>query len=102
MGIILTKGDVTFASDVKRFEGLIVSGSKIKVDHPMDFVANAEIVKTVLATADASKGDADDYSDICEIFKDYTADSTTTEDKSVGSIEIGDVLQYENWKKNVE
>ena len=102
MGIILTKGNVTFDSDVRRFEGLIVSGSKIKVDHAMDFVANAEIVKTVLATADASKGDADDYSDICEIFKDYTADSTNAENKSVGSIEIGDVLQYENWKKNVE
>ena len=102
MGIILTKGNVTFDSDVKRFEGLIVSGSKIQVDHPMDFVANAEIVKTVLATADASKGDADDYSEICKIFKDYSATSTTTEDKSVGSIEIGDVLQYNNWKKNVE
>lgn len=102
MGIILTKGNVTFDSEVKRFEGLIVSGSKVKVDHPMDFVANAEIVKTVLATADATKGDADDYSGICEIFKDYTADSTSSEDKSVGSIEIGDVLQYNNWKKNVE
>lgn len=102
MGIILTKGNVSFDKDVSRFEGLIVSGSKIKVDHPMDFVANAEIVKTVLATADATKGDADDYSEICKIFKDYSATSTSTEDKSVGSIEIGDVLQYNNWKKNVE
>lgn len=106
MGLVIAKGDVTFADDtVTRFEGLVITGSKIKVDHPMDFVANAEIVKTILRTADATKGNlVGDYSVICEIFKDYDPEDSGGEEgsTSVGMIEVGDVIQYENWKKNVE
>lgn len=107
MGLIIAKGDVTFAGDMERFEGLIITGSKVKVDHKMNFIANAEIVKTILRTADSTSAAAnpsDDYSWICKMFRDYSSTSTTTGDGSVApsSIEIGDVIQYENWKKNVE
>lgn len=112
MGLVIAKGDVTFPDDptdandqVTRFEGLIVSGSKIIIGHQMDFVANAEIVKTILRTADATKGNpVGDYSGICEIFKDYEPGDPDEEggNKAVGMIEVGDVLHYENWKKNVE
>lgn len=112
MGLIIAKGDIIFADDptnpndqITRFEGLVVSGSKIIVDHQIDFIANAEVVKTIQRTADATRGNAvGDYSGICEIFKDYepseggSSDDTT----AVGNIEVGDVLHYENWKKNVE
>lgn len=106
LGLIVAKGDVNFTdAALTRFEGLIVSGSKIKVNHRMDFVANPEIVKTILRTADATKGNAvGDYSGICEIFKDYEADAGGSDPDStdVGNIELGDILQYNNWKKNVQ
>lgn len=106
LGLVIAKGDVTFADNtLTRFEGLIVSGSKIKVNHRMDFVANPEIVKTILRTADATKGNAvGDYSGICEIFKDYSADmgGDGPDGTDVGNIELGDILQYSNWKKNVQ
>lgn len=106
LGLIIAKGDVNFTDDtLTRFEGLIVSGSKIKVNHRMDFVANPEIVKTILRTADATKGNSvGDYSSICEIFKDYSAeqDGSAPDGTDVGNIELGDILQYNNWKKNVE
>lgn len=111
-GLIIAKGDVNFADDpaiandqITRFEGLVVSGSKIKVDHCMEFVANAEIVKAILQIAETTEGNAvDDYSGICEIFKDYEANSEGSDPDAahVGNIEIGDILQYQNWKKNVE
>lgn len=112
MGLIIAKGDVTFVDDpmdpndqITRFEGLVVSGSKIIIDHQVDFIANAEVVKTIQRTADATRGNAvGDYSSICEIFKDYEPSESASDDdtKAVGNIEIGDVLHYENWKKNVE
>lgn len=104
LGLVIAEGDVTFDDDVTKFEGLIISGSKIIVDHKVDFVANAEIVKTILRTAEASEGSSDDYSGICKIFKMYESSSTgsSSGNTSVGNIEIGDVLQYSNWKKNVE
>ena len=106
LGLIIAKGDVNFTDDtLTRFEGLIVSGSKIKVNHRMDFVANPEIVKTILRTADATRGnDVGDYSSICEIFKDYSADADGSgpEGTDVGNIELGDILRYNNWKKNVQ
>lgn len=106
LGLIIAKGDVNFTDDtLKRFEGLVVSGSKIKVNHRMDFVANPEIVKTILRTADATRGnDVGDYSGICEIFKDYSAnaDGSGPEGTDVGNIELGDILRYNNWKKNVQ
>lgn len=106
LGLIIAKGDVNFTDNtLSRFEGLIISGSKIKVNHRMDFVANPEIVKTILRTADATKGNAvGDYSSICEIFKDYSADGDGSDPDAtdVGNIELGDILQYSNWKKNVQ
>lgn len=99
-GMIIAKGDVTFDSGVTCFEGLIVTGSKIKVNHEMQFVSNKNIVKTILATAESSS----DCKYICEIFKDYVEASAGNDSDNVpvGNIEVGDVLLYENWKKNAE
>lgn len=105
MGLIIAKGDVNFSDDtLTRFEGLVISGSKIKVNHQMNFIANPEIIKTILRTADSTKGMVDDYSKICEIFKDYSSSTSggTSGSASAGNIEVGDILQYENWKKNIE
>lgn len=102
-GMIIARGDVTFDSSVKKFEGLIIAGGKIKVDHAMDFVANEEVVKTILRTVDGEKDNpTQDRSWLCSIFKDYVSTSGTGGDTSVSNIGIGDIIQYENWKKNVE
>ncbi len=109
-GMIITKGDVIFdnssANKVTRFEGIIIAGGKIKANYSMSFVSNPELMKTILRTADATAGNtgSDDLSALCKIFRDYTPDSGSTETgtTNVGNIEIGDILQYVNWKKNVE
>ncbi len=107
MGLIISKGDVTFDDNVTRFEGLVISGSKIKINHKMDFIANPEIIKTILRTAETSEGTSEDYAFICDLFKFYEKTLSTGTDpedsgKSIATIQVGDVLGYENWKKNVE
>ena len=103
-GIIIAEGDVEFDSSVSRFEGMIVSGGKVISNHSMDFVANPELVKTVLRTADSTKGaEGDgDSSALCSIFQDYTSETQSATTNTIGNIEVGDILQYANWKKNVK
>lgn len=113
-GIIIAMGDVTFADNsifapnqaVTQFEGIIISGGKIKCNHDINFYANPELMKTILRTADATRNETDtnkNLSVLCDIFKDFKADdASTSETTSIGNIEVGDILQYTNWKKNVK
>ncbi len=112
-GIIICTGDVTFEAPnaasgvvgVTRFEGMIVAGGKVKIDHSMNLVANAEIVKSILNEADVSRGSDDDYSKFCDLFNDFIAAETDGKDKStkvISSVEIRDILGFQNWKRNVE
>lgn len=111
-GIVLCKGDVTFDASVKEFEGLIVSGGKIKVNHSINFVANAEIIKSVLRECDESKRlGGEDLSSYCKIFRQFVSndepdpadpDSGIVSMKSVTAVQYEDILAFENWKKNVD
>ena len=112
-GIVMCKGDVTFDSNVKEFEGLIVAGGKIIVNHSINFVANAEIIKSVLRECDESGNlsGTEDLSAICALFRHYISDNTsTTPDsssnvesmKSVTAVQYEDILAFKNWKKNVD
>lgn len=113
-GIVLCKGDVTFASNVTEFEGLIVAGGKIIADHSINFVANAEVIKSVLRECDQSRTFAGslDKSAICKLFRHFESNyddvtpSTETQDyvsmKSVSAVMYEDILTFENWKKNVD
>ncbi|MDD6071668.1 MAG: hypothetical protein PUC12_12795 [Clostridiales bacterium] len=111
-GIVICKGDVTFDSNVKEFEGLIVAGGKIKVEHSIDFVANAEIIKSVLRECDESKRlGGEDLSGICSLFRHYvpsefststTPDSNVESMKSITAVQYEDILAFKNWKKNVD
>lgn len=48
-GIIVTKGDVYFAANVNRFEGLIVSGGKIYINDSVKSVsANPQVCKAIM------------------------------------------------------
>lgn len=111
-GIVICKGDVTFSPNVKEFEGLIVAGGKIITNHSTNFVANPEIVKSVLRECDESKDSARDRSRICSLFRHYkpsgTSGGVVTPDepyesmKSIAAVTYEDILAFENWKKNVD
>ncbi len=113
-GLVICKGDVTFADDVDSFEGLIVSGSKIIVNDSLNLMANAEIVKTILRECDESQQYTDsskNHFDVCELFQQYQSvykqDSSsdvveTEETKSISAVQFEDVLSFNNWKKNVD
>ncbi|MBO5468529.1 MAG: hypothetical protein J6A03_02115 [Lachnospiraceae bacterium] len=115
-GVIICKGDVTFTKDVNSFEGLIVTGSKIKIDHSMDLTSNSEIVKSVLRECDESQkykesAPAKDLSAVCKLFRGFTStykkptesgEVATESMKSISAIQFEDILSFKNWMKNVE
>ena len=110
-GMVICKGDVTFTDDVKSFEGLIVTGSKIKVEHSMNFAANEEIVKTILRECDESQLSSPSYFEVCGLFQKYQPIYTpeggngkieTESTKSITAVQFEDILSYDNWKKNVD
>lgn len=112
-GMVICKGDVTFSKDVKAFEGLIVSGSKVKIEQSLNFSANEEIVKTILRECDESQlnSGSNNYFAVCELFQQYQSiykpDDTTgmieTESaKSISAVQFEDILSFNNWMKNVD
>lgn len=115
-GIVIAKGDVTFDGNgndsVDSFEGIIVSGGKIIVDHNMDFIANEEIVKSILRTCeDGYTTNGDVYSQMLSLFRSYggseSSDQVTTDEnyettRSISTIQFEDILEFKNWKKNVD
>lgn len=120
-GIVIAKGDVTFTDDVNEFEGLIVTGGKIIIDNfdkingktSMSFLANEEVVKTVLRECDSSRGESKskNFGFVCDIFRQFesqyvapeeSGDTPTESMKSISAIQFEDILSFRNWKKNVD
>lgn len=121
-GIVIAKGDVTFTDDVNEFEGLIVTGGKIIVDNfdkvngknTMSFLANEEVVKTVLRECDASRGASSknkNFGFVCDMFRlfesqyvapDESGDTPIESMKSISAVQFEDILSFRNWKKNVD
>jgi len=114
-GLIICKGDVVFGKDVESFEGLIVSGGKIKIDHSMTVSSNEEIIKSILRECDESqkygKNSNKNLFKICELFQKYQSiyvdennkdaiDVVTT--KNISAVQFEDILAFDNWKKNVD
>lgn len=120
-GVVIAKGDVTFTDDVEEFEGLIVTGGKIIVDNfdkingknTMSFLANEEVVKTVLRECDASRGESKtkNFGFVCDIFRLFESQYVAPEEsgdtpvesmKSISAVQFEDILSFRNWKKNVD
>ena len=116
-GIVICKGDVTFDPKVKEFEGLIVAGGKIKVEQSINFVANAEVVKSILRefydmdNVNKLKDRTDLEAKVCRLFRkfaeNYIGATGNPEEnvesmKSVTAVVYEDMLSFENWKKNVD
>ncbi len=110
-GIVIAKGDVTFDQNVNSFEGIIISGSKIIVDHSVDFVANEEIVKSILRICEDKRANGNIYDHILSLFRSYGGDESTNDTKvdknyettrTISTIQFEDIVEFNNWKKNVE
>lgn len=120
-GLIITKGDVTFKSNVTEFEGLIVSGSKIIVNNfdmaagktEMNFRANEEIIKTILRECDNSRGESGtkNFGYVCDMFRQFQSQFVPAEEatetkavsmRSIATVQFEDILSFQNWKKNVD
>jgi hypothetical protein len=104
-GIIITSGNVTFDSSVKSFRGLIITGSKLIIDHDMTIMADASFVANLLQKCSES-GDTDLSKVTSSILKNYVAssskDSFAVTGSSITDISYEDILSFVNWKRNVE
>lgn len=118
-GIIIAKGDVTFDTDVKEFEGLVVTGGKIIINNftgtktTMALSANAEIIKSVLRECDASRGETAEknYGFVCDTFRLFEStyeppsesdDNVITAMKSISAVQFEDIISLKNWVRNVD
>jgi len=104
-GMIITKGDVIFGSDVTSFEGLIVAGGKIYIRNKVaSITASPEICRSILRECVTSSDEL--CKDVLKVFTEYKDfkpedvgnDTTITVDQ----INYTDVVSLENWMKNVE
>lgn len=102
-GIIIAGGEVSFSSNVKSFKGLIISGSKIKIDHVMDITADANYVATLLKKC---AEDSDVSIVTSTVLKNYVNKKEETKSEgstvSISDISYEDILAFQNWKRNVE
>lgn len=110
-GIVICKGDVTFGANVDSFEGIIVSGGKIIINQNMDFIANEEVVKSVLRICENHMDDSNTmYRQVLSLFRSYGGDEDQDDikednsegTKSISTIQFEDILEFSNWKKNVD
>ncbi|MBQ8318555.1 MAG: hypothetical protein IJX85_09470 [Lachnospiraceae bacterium] len=112
-GLVVTKGDVKFNSNVTSFEGLIISGGKVYITENLATMnANAAICQTILnecqllGTSNAEL--------VLSLFKGYEVDNTnkpvaspgdanaSNQAKTIDNIDYSDVCRFNNWMKNVE
>ncbi len=107
-GIIFSSGKVKFASDVDKFEGLIVSGDKIVFPEDakvLNVNSNAEMCKEIIKELQFSTDD--DAKDLLKIFKGYESvivedpSQADESDKDIKYLDYSSVVKYSNWMKNV-
>lgn len=105
-GIVITKGDVIFGSDVVSFEGLIVSGGKIYIRNGLtNITASPEICRSILRECLTSSDSL--CEELLTIFKEYENydaddDGAQSDAITVDQITYTDVVSVTNWMKYVE
>ncbi|MCM1273354.1 MAG: hypothetical protein NC225_12195 [Clostridium sp.] len=106
-GIVIAKGDVYFADNVRSFEGLIVSGGKVYINNQLQsFTASPEICRAIIRECQLSSEDKCKY--VLSLFKAYEGSSVVALDpadtsaKTIDTIDYSDVVSFDNWMKNVE
>lgn len=104
-GIIIAGGNVRFDEDVKSFRGMIITGSKLIIDHNMSISADAAFVANLLEQCSEST-DEKLNTLTTKVLKNYTSSksegNTEVTGASISDISYEDILVFQNWKKNVE
>ena len=77
----------------------------------MDFIANQEVVKSVLRVCEDNAKDSNTlYRTALGLFRSYGGDESQTDitlnddtenARTITTIQFGDILEFVNWKKNV-
>jgi hypothetical protein len=106
-GMIICGGNVTFDSSVKSFKGMIITGGKLICNSSVNISSDASYMENLLNTC-AKSGDAD----LTMLTKDggllltyeAVAEESSTEGTavSISDIDYNDIVEVQNWKKNVE
>lgn len=104
-GIIIAGGDVRFDQSVKSFRGMIITGAKLIVDHNMTISADAAFVANLLELCSES-ADANVKLITTDVLKNYDSTKNTGNTEvtgvSISDISYEDILEFQNWKRNVE
>lgn len=104
-GIIIAGGDVRFDQSVKSFRGMIITGAKLIVDHNMTISADAAFVANLLELCSESS-DANVKLITTDVLKNYDSTKNTGNTEvtgvSISDISYEDILEFQNWKRNVE
>ena len=104
-GIISAGGNVRFDENVKSFRGMIITGSKLIIDHNMSISADAAFVANLLEQCSEST-DEKLNTLTTKVLKNYTSSksegNTEVTGASISDISYEDILVFQNWKKNVE
>lgn len=104
-GIIIAGGNVRFDENVKSFRGMIITGSKLIIDHNMSISADAAFVANLLEQCSEST-DEKLNTLTTKVLKNYTSSksegNTEVTGASISDISYEDILVFQNWKKNVE
>lgn len=104
-GIIIAGGNVRFDKNVKNFRGMIITGSKLIIDHNMSISADAAFVANLLEQCSEST-DEKLNTLTTKVLKNYTSSksegNTEVTGASISDISYEDILVFQNWKKNVE
>ncbi|MDD6404659.1 MAG: hypothetical protein PUG00_02535 [Clostridiales bacterium] len=107
-GIIVTTGSVRFGEDVKSFKGLIISGAKVYLDHSMTVSADALYISSLIDKCMSEDSLKDAYGNSilkhtlikCESSKKESEE--TVDGLTISDISYEDILEFQNWKKNVQ
>ena len=96
---------VRFDENVKSFRGMIITGSKLIIDHNMSISADAAFVANLLEQCSEST-DEKLNTLTTKVLKNYTSSksegNTEVTGASISDISYEDILVFQNWKKNVE
>jgi hypothetical protein len=94
-GLILATGDVTVSAD---FEGTIISGGTITLARDVDVKTNKDAVLGAMSAVNEVNGQKVSVTDFLVGGSGYLG-GTTSKTYSEDSVDLGDLVSYENWKK---
>lgn len=115
-GIVICGGDVKFTNKVKSFRGLIIAGGKVICNSSISITADVAYTASALKKFSEMKialksGDKEEDkiflgTVIKEVLKNYEIEekdsSTEVKSSTLSDISYNDILEFRNWKKNVE